>query len=598
MNQPVNLTEDILMNVEKPVRYIGSEYNAIHKNHEETDVSVCLAFPDVYEIAMSHLGLKILYHLLNERNDVTCERVFSPWIDMENTMRKENIPLFSLESGYCINNFDILGFTLQYEMSYTNILNMLSLGKIPVEAAERTKEGPLVIAGGPCAFNPEPLASFIDVFHIGESEEAVLEIVDVYKDWKMDGGLEKQELLSSLSKLNGIYVPKFYHISYNDMGIVKDFVIKNDAPEKINKRIVSDLDNTFYPKEIIVPFMQTVHDRIPLEVARGCTRGCRFCHAGIIYRPVRERSKEKLIEYAEALIENTGYEELSLLSLSISDYSDIENLIRELMDKHASSRLSISLPSLRADSFSVGLAKQVQRVKKTGFTFAPEAGTQRLRNVINKCLTEDEVLSSVQSAVDSGWSLLKLYFMIGLPTEMHEDIEGIVNITKQISGYKKRLKVNVSASTFVPKAHTPFQWEKQDSLEVIKGKQEYLREQLNGKGIKFSWHDPKTSMIEGVFSRGDRRLNKVLFSAWQRGCKFDSWSEHFRYNTWMQAFEETGVNPGGYVYRERDIDEVLPWDHINTGVSKGFLINEREKARKAETTMDCRREKCHKCGVC
>jgi radical SAM family uncharacterized protein len=604
MRELFKRVDEILLKVSKPVRYVGNEVNAVHKNHQDVDVSFAFAFPDVYEIGMSHLGMKILYHLLNDGDDVVCERVFAPWVDMEKMMREHKIPLFSLESVTPLTDFDIIGFTLQYEMSYTNILNMLDLAGIPLKQSERGNEHPLIIAGGPCAFNPEPLADYIDVFFMGDGEESICEIVDMVKEWKKGGKRggangDRTELLLALSAIPGAYVPSFYDVTYNEDGTIKGLEPKFEGvPKKICKRVVKDLDNVYYPRNMIVPFMQVVHDRIPLEVARGCCRGCRFCQAGIIYRPVRERSADLLQSLAESLIKNTGYEELSLTSLSTSDYSEIKQLITALMNKYAGKELAISLPSLRADSFSIDLAMQVQRVRKTGLTLAPEAGTQRLRDVINKGITEEDILQSVEAVVSAGWNLVKLYFMIGLPTETYEDIQGIIDIAKKVAQIDKRLNVTVSVSTFVPKPHTPFQWFGQDTLEQIEEKQDYLRSNLRHRRIKLNLHDPRLSMLEAVFSRGDRRLGRVLERALELGCKFDGWSEHFSFAMWMQAFSDCGIDPGFYSARIRDVNEVLPWEHIDSGVTREFLQREREKALAGETTEDCRSGICSDCGIC
>lgn len=599
MRELFERVNEILLKVSKPVRYIGNEYNAVYKDHKDVDVSFALAFPDVYEIGMSHLGLKILYHVLNDREDVVCERVFAPWVDMEELMRERKIPLFSLESTTPLADFDIVGFTLQYEMSYTNILNMLDLAGIPLKHEERDNTHPLIIAGGPCAFSPEPLADFIDAFQIGDGEEAIGEIVDVFKEWKQNGAQDRFQLLLRLSAVPGVYVPSLYDISYNQDGTVESIQPKTSGvPAKIRKRVVKNLNEWCFPRSLIVPSMQIVHDRIPLEVARGCSRGCRFCQAGILYRPVRERSFESLLELAEDLRKSTGYEELSLTSLSTSDYSEIKRLITELMDRYAGDELAISLPSLRADSFSIDLAKQVQRVRKTGLTLAPEAGTQRLRDVINKGVTAEDLLQSVEDAVSAGWTLIKLYFMIGLPTEEYGDLDGIVELAREVARIDRKLNVTVSVSTFVPKAHTPFQWFGQNSLQEIGEKQEYLKTILRDRRIKLDMHEPKLSVLEAVFSRGDRKLGEVLEKAWKLGCRFDGWRDHFNFDLWMQAFSESGIDPDFYSTRTRDINEVLPWDHIDSGVSKRFLLKEREKALAGETTEDCRTGACTGCGVC
>ncbi len=609
INVAINLSQkilEILPTVSKPTRYMGNEINMIKKNLNQVEVKFALAFPDVYEVAMSHLGIKILYHLLNEREDVAAERVYAPWVDMEERLRENNIPLFTLENKIGINEFDILGFTLQYEMSYTNILNMLDLAGIPVRSEDRGKEDPIVIAGGPCAFNPEPLAPFIDVILLGEAEAAIDEIVDQYILWKKTNG-NKKELLKSLAKIKGVYIPSFYKIDYNRNGTVTDFFAEDYAPDKLDKRVVNNLDEAYYPDKFIVPYMEIVHDRVTLEVARGCTRGCRFCQAGMIYRPVRERSHKRIKELAKQLIECTGYEELSLASLSTSDYSRVEDLAKSLLEEYKNQRVSIALPSMRVDSFSLDLAKELQAVRKTGLTFAPEAGTQRLRDVINKGVSEDDLIRSVSDCFKEGWRRVKLYFMMGLPTETMEDLQGIVDVAKKVSALgdqirlnsnnKRRVKVGVSVSTFVPKPHTPFQWSKFNTLEEIEKKQQYLRDNLRGKDLSFTWTDPELSILESVFARGDRRVADIIEKAWQLGAKFDGWNEHFRYDLWKQAFEDLGYDIEEYAYRDFDLDTRLPWEHLQVGVNKEYLRLEYQKALNEELTPDCRFDKCSGCGV-
>lgn len=591
--------------VAKPVRYMGNEYNMVIKDPSMVNIRFVFAFPDVYEVGMSHLGIKILYHLLNERQDTYCERVFAPWIDMEEQMRKNDVSLFSLETKENIRSFDILGFTLQYEMSYTNILNMLDLSKIPIQSCDRTNDDPFIIAGGPCAFNPEPLAQFIDFFVIGESEEILPRILDIYKLWKVKEE-PRENFLLQVSIIPGIYVPSYFEVSYFDDGRLSSLLSKkNNLPAKIDRQVVENLNQSYFPETLIVPYMDIVHDRIVLEIFRGCTRGCRFCQAGMIYRPVRERSVERLLDLAEKIIVQTGYEEMSLSSLSTGDYGCLDELVTELMKRFEKKKVSLSLPSLRIDSFAKEYIEEVQKVRKTGLTFAPEAGTQRLRDVINKNVTEENLMSSVQDAFSLGWTSVKLYFMIGLPTESEEDLKGIASMTKHVvDAYhniskeirQKGLRVTVSTSTFVPKPFTPFQWEPQISIEEIRTHQRYLQNILHIKGVEYNWHEPELSYMEAIFSRGDRRLGNVLYSAWKLGCKFDGWSDQFKYNMWIKAFQENEIDPGFYANRKREKDEVLPWDHINPGVTKEFLWSEYEAALAGKTTIDCRNE-CINCGV-
>lgn len=596
--------EKLLPQVSKPTRYMGNEYNSIKKDKDNIKVHVALAFPDVYEVGMSHLGIKILYHLLNQYPDIYAERVFAPWVDFEDLMRKEGIPLFSLESKTAVAEFDFLGFTLQYEMSYTNILNMLELSGIPIFSNERREGHPFIIAGGPCTYNPEPLSDIVDFFVIGEAEEVIVEIMDLYKSFK-ERGESRQRFLEEVAGISGVYVPSLYNVTYNDDGTIKSILPKQaDIPRRIQKRLIKDLDNVYYPTNFVVPYMDIVHDRAVLEIFRGCTRGCRFCQAGMIYRPVREKSVVRLEKLAKDIIASTGYGELSLASLSTSDYSELKQLTEILTDEFRQSRVSLSLPSLRIDAFSLELAKKVQEIKKSGLTFAPEAGTQRLRDVINKGVTVQDLLTSVKDAFSSGWKTVKLYFMIGLPTETYEDVEGIANLAfavvdvyKKVHGNTKGLKVNVSTSTFVPKPFTPFQWESQITLSEIEERQKFLRSLFRkNKNISYSWHDGKLSFLEAVFSRGDRRLGQVLKIAHDKGCKFDGWNDMFSFEKWMSAFNESGVCPEFYAYRKRSKDELCPWDIIDPGIDKKFLLRELEKSQKAEITPDCR-IRCHACGV-
>lgn len=595
----------ILKTVEKPSRYIGNEYNSVHKEPDKINIRFGFCFADVYEIGMSHLGMKILYHLLNTADDIYCERFFAPWVDMEEKMRACGFPLFSLETKTPANEFDFLAFTLQYEMSYTNILNMLELGRVPFLAKERGEEHPIVCAGGPCAYNPEPLADFVDFFMMGEGEEIIMEVMDVYRTVKKSGGT-KDDFLHEIVTIEGIYVPKFYDVEYNDDGTIKAFK-KNceQAPDKIKKRIIDDFDSCFAPDNIIVPFMEIVHDRIMLEIFRGCIRGCRFCQAGMIYRPVRERSPETLISLAERLIKNTGYEEISLSSLSTSDYTRLKELTDGLLELTEQKKISLSLPSLRLDNFSLELMQKVQKVRKSGLTFAPEAGTQRLRDVINKNVTEQDLENAAKTAFLGGYGTIKLYFMIGLPTETNDDILGISRLADEVvSAYKhtpkeirnKNLRVTVSVSSFVPKPFTPFQWFGQNTQEQLFKKQMLLKDAIKNRYVSYNWHDSSLSILEGVFARGDRRLSKVLIEARRLGARFDSWHEFFNMELWQTAFDNAGIDPSFYNARERSYEELLPWDHIDVGVSKKFLINENEKAKRGEPTANCR-EKCAGCGV-
>lgn len=597
--------EKILSKVEKPARYIGNELNITKKKINEDTVRFAFAFPDVYEVGMSHLGLHILYNLLNSKDDIYCERVFAPWIDMEEEMRKHNILLYGLESKDSINSFDFVGFTLQYEMSYTNIINMLDLAGIPIMSANRGKEDPFIIAGGPCAYNPEPLVEIIDFFVIGEGEEVTLEILDLYKKWRKNGG-DRREYLEMISNIEGIYVPEFYDVDYNEDGTIKSFLpIDDKYPLKIKKRIIKNLNEGYFPDKIIVPFIETVHDRVMLEIFRGCTRGCRFCQAGMIYRPVRERNVDVLVEYAKKLIESTGHEEISLSSLSTSDYSKIYELVEVLIKEYKDKKIGLSLPSLRLDSFPLEVIEEIQKVRKTGLTFAPEAGTQRLRDVINKGITEDDLFKSTEEAFNSGWSTVKLYFMLGLPTETFEDVLGIKDLAYEVKDIffnrpkelrKGNLKVTVSTACFVPKPFTPFQWYPQDKIEIFNEKIALLKKSIKDKKITYNHHDSRLSYLEAVLARGDRRLSQVLVKAWEKGCKFDGWGDKFDFEKWISAFEETGIDPDFYATRERSYDEVLPWDFIDIGVSKKYLINENEKAKQGNLTKDCR-SGCTGCGV-
>lgn len=594
-----------LTKVEKPARYIGGELNSIIKNKKEIDIRFAFCFPDVYEIGMSHLGMKILYHLLNEQKDIWCERVFTPWPDMEEKMQENDILLYGLESKEPINGFDFVGFTLLYEMSYSNVLNMLSLAKIPLFSKERTEDDPFVCAGGPCSVNPEPLAEFIDFYMIGEGEEIMLEVMEAYRKHKKSG--EKRiDFLKTVAKISGIYVPSFYDVTYNEDETISS-VMKNEtcAADKIERRVIKDFDNTYFPDKIIVPFIDIVHDRITLEVQRGCIRGCRFCQAGMIYRPVREKSPNTLLKTAKTLFECSGYDEISLCSLSTSDYSQLKELCEGLKDYADQNRINLALPSLRLDSFSFDLMKSIGNQRKSSLTFAPEAATQRLRDVINKNITEENLITSSKMAFEEGYGSLKLYFMIGLPTEEMSDVYAIKDLgNKVVDLYfetpkkirNKKINVTISTSSFVPKPFTPFQWCAQDTMEVLEEKQRMLKSEIRRKQISYNWHDAKTSYLEAVFARGDRRLSKVLYSAYQKGCKFDSWNEFFKYDNYIEAFEKNNLSPAFYANRERSTSEILPWDIIDIGVTKEFLIREFEKSKKAETSQNCVQQ-CNMCGI-
>lgn len=599
------VSDEILNSVEKPSRYTGGEWNSVVKDPKEVDIRFAFCFPDVYEVGMSHLGMKILYHLLNNRQDTYCERVFAPWVDLEEKMRASNIPLYALESQQPIKDFDFIGFTLQYEMSYSNILNMLDLAGVPLLAAERNDSHPIVCVGGPCAYNMEPIADFVDFVMLGEGEEIINEVMDVYLKCKATKA-SRQQFLEDISQIEGIYVPAFYNVTYNEDGTVSEIKPTDEKyPKKLKKRIIKDMEEVYYPDRIVVPFTGIVHDRVMLEIFRGCTRGCRFCQAGFIYRPVREKTPERLLELADKLIENTGYDEISLTSLSTSDYSGIKELTHGLIDNMESKKVNLSLPSLRIDSFSLDLMEKAQKVRKSGLTFAPEAGSQRLRDVINKGVTEEDLIHSCSLAFNGGWNGVKLYFMLGLPTENFDDIQGIADLgNKVVDTYMKvpkenrgkGLTITISTSSFVPKPFTPFQWEPQDNMDTLRQKQRFLKDKIKSKFIKYNWHDPETSFLEAVFARGDRRLGQVLLKAHEKGCKFDGWGELFRFDAWMEAFQECGISPEFYANRERSKDEVMPWDHIDVGVTRAYLYSQREKAYRGEVTPNCM-DKCMGCGA-
>ena len=603
------LSDEILLKIEKPARYIGNEINSVMKDKNEVDIRFAMCFPDVYEIGMSHLGIQILYDMFNRREDTWCERVYSPWPDLDAIMRKENIPLFALESQDNIKDFDFLGITIQYEMCYTNILQILDLSQIPLHASERSEDDPIVMGGGPCAYNPEPLAKFFDIFYIGEGETVFDELLDEYKIWKKSGKSRK-EFLEKAAEIPGLYVPAFYDAEYNEDGTLAAFHPNNEhAKETIDKQVVMDFDNVCYPKKPVVPFIKATQDRVTLEIQRGCIRGCRFCQAGMIYRPTREKNVEFLKETAKKMLESTGHEEISLSSLSSSDYSQLGELVNFLIDEFGSKGINISLPSLRIDAFSLDVMSKVQDIRKSSLTFAPEAGSQRLRDVINKGLTEEVILDGAGQAFEGGWNRVKLYFMLGQPTETEEDMKGIAWLAEKISERyyevpkeqrNGKCQIVVSTSFFVPKPFTPFQWAqmctKEEFLHRAYVVNHEIKEQKNKKSIKYNWHEADVTVLEGILARGDRKVAKAIRSAYEKGCLFDSWGEYFHNDLWMEAFAQTGVDPDFYTVRERSEEEVFPWDFIDIGVTKKFLLREWKKAHEEKITTNCR-QGCSGCGA-
>jgi radical SAM family uncharacterized protein len=596
------LERDILPNVEKPSRYTGAEWNSIVKDWDHTDLKMVVLYPDTYELGMSNLAIQIVYDIVNRREDALCERCFAPWVDMEAKLREHRIPLFSLETRRPLRDFDVVGFSLGYEQTYTNVLTCIDLGGIPLLTTERADDDPLVIAGGNCVYCPEPMADFFDLFVIGEGEEVLAELLDAVKALR---GRPRAERLRALARIPGIYVPALYEAEYLENGELKATTpLFPDVPAKVVKRVVQDLDTLPYPTKPVVPFMQAVHDRISLEVFRGCTRGCKFCQAGMITRPVRERSLETLVDLAEELVMNTGCDEISLVSLSTADYTRLPELTKRLQERFSEKRIGLSLPSLRVDAFSVDIAHQVQQVRKSGLTFAPEAGSQRMRDVVNKTVTEEDLFTSAAAAFDKGWRKIKLYFMIGLPTETDEDIEGIARLAKEVLAIGRRrgvpAEVHVGVSTFVPKAHTPFQWHGQDTIEEIRRKQAFLRSLVRDRAIKLSLHAADTSFCEGLLSRGDRRLGKAILRAWEMGARFDGWDERHDPELWAEACRQADVDPWFFANRQREYDEVLPWDHIDCGVTKRFLEVEDMKARMPVPRVidDCKTDRCFGCAVC
>ena len=596
----------ILKNIEKPGRYIGGEYNRIMKDKDSVACRFAFCFPDTYEIGMSNLGVRILYDVLNRDEDIFCERVYAPWTDMQQMMKEYNIPLTSIETGDELLSFDMVAFSLQYELCYTTALQMLKMASIPIFSRDRAEDCPIIIGGGPCVYNSEPIADFFDLINVGEGEEVLVEICHLYNKMKKDGTYTRSGFLRASASIEGVYIPSLYDVSYNENGTIKEYTPKYpELPRRIKKRIIEDLDKVSYPEKLVMPYIETVHDRIVLEIYRGCIRGCRFCQAGMVYRPVREKSPEVLSRCAKCLYDNTGYDEISLISLSISDYSRLRELTDNLLEWTDKEHVSLSLPSLRIDSFSDELMKKVSSVRTGGITFAPEAGTQRLRDVINKNVTEEDLMRSVGIAFRGGKSNIKLYFMNGLPTETEEDIKGIADLSYNVlREYFKIPKperphgigITISVSCFVPKPFTPFQWEKQDSFELLMEKQELLKGYINDRRIRYTYHDAKVSHLEAIFARGDRRLAPAIALAVEEGMMFDAWVEYFDYEKWMDIFKRCGIDTDFYTTRGFGLDEVLPWDIIDCGVTKEFLLREREKAYKEKTTPSCM-DKCSGCGA-
>lgn len=607
--QKLALSDEILLTIEKPARYIGNEVNSVKKDLNEVDVRFCMCFPDVYEIGMSHLGIQILYDMFNRREDVYCERVYSPWTDLDKIMREQNIPLFALESQDPVKDFDFLGITIQYEMCYTNILQVLELSQIPIWAKDRTEKDPIVIGGGPCTYNPEPIAEFFDLFYIGEGETVYFDLIDLYKEAK-ESGCSRKEFLRKAAGIEGIYVPSLYQVTYHEDGTVKEMVpTQEGVPQRVKKQVVSDMTEATYPEKPVVPYIKVTQDRVVLEIQRGCIRGCRFCQAGMIYRPTRGRSLEALKDYAYKMLKNTGHGEISLSSLSSSDYLQLKELTYFLIEEFGKQGVNISLPSLRIDAFSLDVMSKVQDVKKSSLTFAPEAGSQRLRDVINKGLTEEVILNGALEAFKGGWNRVKLYFMLGLPTENEEDQKGIAYLAQKIAEEyysipkherNGRVQITASASFFVPKPFTPFQWatmlspkEYMDRAHLVN---DTFKEQVNRKSLSFKWHDAKTTILEGVLARGDRKVAQSVYEAYKSGCLFDSWTEYFDYEKWLEAFEKTGVDIDFYTTRPRDLDEVFPWDFIDIGVTKEFMKREWKNAIEEKVTPNCRMQ-CSGCGA-